>query len=305
MTTIGHVSDLHYWAFDKVNPLELLNKRLVGGVNIALNRAKKHDNKIATLALKQLDELEVDHIAISGDLTNLAFNCEYEEAAREVFTIKNAEERVSIIPGNHDYYTADTVREGRFEKTFSTLLKSDLPEYIGADYYPYCRFVGKDVAVIGLNSGMVSPPFFALGKVKLEELRRLKKLLADPVLEKRFVIVQVHHHLLPHTHKLEAMRKLVNAKEVLDILRFSKVDLVLHGHNHFSNIDVLPHLEGKGDIVISGCSSSSYVGHEKKAHRATFNVYKVQKKTFSISRFIYNNDLARFEAWDKQSFPRT
>ncbi len=304
MTTVGHVSDLHYWAFDNVKPLELLNKRLVGGVNIALNRAKKHDNKIATLALKQLDEEKVDHIAISGDLTNLAFPCEYDEAARQVYSIEDAEHRVSIIPGNHDYYTADTVREKRFENAFASILKSDLPQYLGNDHYPYCRFVGDDVAVIGLNSGLITPPFFAQGRVKEDELSRLKALLNDSALTSRFVIVQVHHHLLPHTHKLEKMRVLINADEVLTLLRECKVPLVLHGHNHISNIDTLPHLNGDKDIVISGCSSSSYVGHKKKAHRATFNIYKVNKKSFSISRYVYKNDISRFEFWDTQKFPR-
>lgn len=304
MTTLGHLSDLHFWAYKDVKLRTLFNKRIIGGVNIALNRSKKHDNKIAIQALKQLDAMSVDHIAISGDLTNLAFKCEFEEAAKHVYAVKNAEKRVSIIPGNHDYYTHDTVKEKRFENTFSTLLESDLPSYLDKDPYPYCRFVGEDVAIIGLNSGMVSSPIFAIGKIKQEELNRLEALLKDPRLVDKFIVVQVHHHLLPHPRKLEAMRRLLNADALLKILRQAKVDLVLHGHNHYSNIDTLPHLEGSGDLVISGCSASSYVDHPIKEHRATFNIYTIQKNSFSIERFIFVNKQNEFIPWDTQTFPR-
>ncbi len=84
---IGHISDLHILEVHDVRPWHFLNKRLVGGTNLLLNRGKRHSPKVVHKALSRLDELGVDHIAITGDLTNLALPSEFQAARRILDTI--------------------------------------------------------------------------------------------------------------------------------------------------------------------------------------------------------------------------
>ena len=142
---LGHISDLHVFALDRVRPWRFLNKRLVGGLNLLLHRGKAHSPQVVRQALEHLEAAQVDHIAISGDLTNLALREEFAAAAELIGQIPGAPERVSVVPGNHDYYVPSTSRRRPFEATFAAYLRSDLPSYQLEAGYPYCKLLGEDV----------------------------------------------------------------------------------------------------------------------------------------------------------------
>ncbi len=190
---LGHISDLHIFALEQTTPRRFLNKRLVGGTNILFNRGKSHSPQVVQAALDMLDSFGVDHIAITGDLTNLALEEEFRAAANVIDGITDAESRVSVVPGNHDYYVPEIEQTGAFERHFERFQQSDLPSYQLETGYPFCKFFGEDVALIGLNTGIASPPMFAVGKVDEKELRSLEQLLDDPKVRDRYKIVMLHH----------------------------------------------------------------------------------------------------------------
>src|SRR5690554_3103496 len=175
---IGHISDLHILAISDVRPWEYLNKRLVGGLNFLLNRFKAHSSVVVERALEALASLDVDHIVISGDLTNLALDLEFAAAAEIIRSIESSSSRVSVVPGNHDYYTPGAASSGRFEHHFKDYLKSDLPEYQLERGYFFCYLRGE-VAFVGLNSGIATPWLFATGKVDEDELAQAARILDD------------------------------------------------------------------------------------------------------------------------------
>lgn len=300
---IGHISDLHILDLDKPRPLQFLNKRLVGGLNLLLNRSNAHSAKVARQALDHLDALDVDHIVISGDLTNLALDSEFAAAADIVHSISGAPDRVSVVPGNHDYYTPGAVRSRRFEKYFASFLDSDLPRYQLDDGYPFCHLRG-DVAIVGLNSGIATPWLFATGRVADDELEAAARLLQAPEVAQRFKVVVIHHPLLPDKHhSIQFNRRLLNSDQVLDTLRRRDVDLVLHGHNHYFSILQVPKLSSPGTTYICEAGSTSASLGKNPMMAGKFNVYDIEDGHLTeVESHLFESHEAGFVPWRSEVF---
>ena len=303
---IGHISDLHILDIDGIRPREFLNKRLVGGVNLLLNRSDEHSVGVVREAIRHLDREDVDHIAISGDVSNLALDSEFRAVGDIMRTVRDHEERISVVPGNHDYYTRDAAESGRFERHFAPYLTSDLPAYQLETGYPFCKLMG-DVALIGLNSGIPTPWFFATGKVREDELESTEALLDDPEVRKRFTIVMVHHHLVPFEHsRIEYTRRMVNADRVLELMRQKCVDLVIHGHNHhFATIEI-PHLGGPGTLRICEAGSTSLSEYRDPKFGGKYNIYHIEGKHLAkVETHLYEGEDLGFVHWRERTFEKS
>ncbi len=303
---IGHISDLHILELDKPRPLKFLNKRLVGGLNLLLKRSNAHSSKVVERAIEHLDDHDVDHIVISGDLTNLALDSEFAAARTVVDGLRGGPDRVSIVPGNHDYYTPGAARNGRFERHFQPYLKSDLPRYQLDEGYPFCH-LRDDVAIIGLNSGIATPWLFATGRVGPDELRAAERLLDDPEVQRRFKIVVVHHPLLPDEHhSIQFNRRLLNAAEVLEMVRRKDVDLVLHGHNHYFSVLQVPKLGSPGTTYICEAGSTSVAMGGDPMMSGKFNIYTVEDGHLrQVESHLFESHEAGFLPWKSEVFRRT
>ena len=300
---LGHISDLHVLEIRDVRPWDFVNKRLVGGTNLLVKRGRTHRTEVIDQALDRLVENGVDHIAITGDLTNLALPSEFAAARRVVDRIAGAPHAVSVVPGNHDYYTPGAEREYRFERTFAPYLQSDLPAYQQPSGYPFCH-LRQDVAIIGLNSGIATLPMQATGKVRGDELRATAALLADPQVRRRFTVVMIHHHLMPVPYSgLEYLRRLVNAPQVLRVLREGNVDLAIHGHNHHWATIEVPHLGGPGTLRIceAGSTSTAHYSHPERGGK--FNIYHIENGTLAkVETHLFEAHVDDFVHWREQVF---
>src|ERR1700733_14209012 len=112
---IAHFSDLHLLSLAGVGPHRFLNKRLTGYANLRLKRGSIHRSAYVRAIAKDTYRSGVDHVVITGDITNLALEPEFE-LAREVIRddLGLAPRDVSMVPGNHDLYTRGSQRDGRF-----------------------------------------------------------------------------------------------------------------------------------------------------------------------------------------------
>ncbi|RAL23589.1 hypothetical protein DL240_05365 [Lujinxingia litoralis] len=301
---IGHISDLHILAIDRIRPWEYLNKRMVGGLNLLLNRSKAHSTSVVERALEALDSLNVDHIVISGDLTNLALDSEFAAAAEIIRSIESAFSRVSVVPGNHDYYTPGAASSGRFERHFKEYLKSDLPEYQLERGYPFCH-LREDVAIIGLNSGIATPWLFATGRVDDDELEQAARMLDDERLKSRFKIVVVHHPLMADEHhRFNFNRRMINAESVLTTLRQKNVDLILHGHNHYLSVLQVPKLGEAGTTFVCEAGSTSVEGGGPKM-AGKFNIYTIDdSQLVEIETHLFESHASGFRPFRSEVFRR-
>ena len=104
MFRLAHISDLHLLSLRGATVLSFLNKRVTGGANLLLRRAHAHQLALVERALADLAEADVDHLVVTGDLSNLSLAAEFE-LAHELLRGFGDGRRVSVIPGNHDRYT--------------------------------------------------------------------------------------------------------------------------------------------------------------------------------------------------------
>jgi 3',5'-cyclic AMP phosphodiesterase CpdA len=85
------------------NPLHLLNKRFFGWLSWRIRRRHFHRSAVVDALMDDLSHTSVDHLVVTGDLTNLSLVSEFG-AARERLKQLGAARDVSIVPGNHDAY---------------------------------------------------------------------------------------------------------------------------------------------------------------------------------------------------------
>lgn len=232
-----HCSDLHITQDYAAAPfLRLGWRRWMAMFELTIGgRATAYRNAARTLAqiVQDVERHKADHLLISGDITGYATDAEFRLAREVLGTIADDRTTCSIIPGNHDLFTANAAKAHRFEQHFGHLLTSDMPEYQREGVFPFVHLKGDDAAVVGLNSAQVVPvPGFAYGTIGPAQLNGLRELLDDPRMRHRAALVMVHHGPLTAQGRPDSrMHGLVDADALLRLLpgpRFA----VLHGHLH-------------------------------------------------------------------------
>ena len=272
---IAHLSDLHLLSLEGAVPFRLFNKRLTGYLNLRFHRKSVHKPFAVTAAARAIRELRVDHVVITGDVSNLALENEFELV--RTFLAEDLglpADRVSMVPGNHDHYTAGAHRTRRFARAFAEHLRSDLPELTPeGETYPYVRLRGP-VAIIGLSTALPRPPLVASGRLGVVQLAALERILAHPEVRDRTAVILQHHPI--HNASSAAKRMLEgldDAEEEIRILSKLPRGLLLHGHLHRRVHRRLTTARGRIDAV--GSTSASLL-HESDERMAGFNVYEIE-----------------------------
>ncbi|MCX4245950.1 metallophosphoesterase family protein [Paraliomyxa miuraensis] len=277
-----HTSDIHLLDLTGVSPWRYLNKRMTGRMNIMLKRSRSHDGRLFRAMLDMVPALGVDRVVVTGDLTNLSLEPEFDLVQR---TLRAAPVPVTVIPGNHDTYTRGSVRSGRFESYLAEFMDG---ERIGRATYPFVQRHG-DVALIGVSTAIASLPLYAVGQVGADQLTRLETILQRTAEEGLTRVVLIHH---PVVDGVSGARH-----GLLDLEAFSRVvarhgaELVLHGHEH---VTIETELRGpKGSVPIHGISSGTSVS-KKPGRQACFSVYHATAD--HIRRDLYTWNGSEFQA---------
>ena len=103
MFSLGHLSDLHATPVVVENPLHLLNKRFFGWLSWQIKRRRFHRTSVVDALMDDLSRAPIDHVVVTGDLTNIALVSEFGAARERLKRLGDARD-VSIVPGNHDAY---------------------------------------------------------------------------------------------------------------------------------------------------------------------------------------------------------
>ncbi len=276
---IAHLSDLHLLALEGAVPFRLLNKRLTGYINLRLHRGAAHRPWAARAAAHAIREMNVEHVVITGDVSNLALEAEF--ALVRAFLDDDLglpPDRVSIVPGNHDAYTAGSFRSRRFTQYLAPFMTSDLPDLVdgeGFGIFPFVRLRGP-VAFIGLSTARPRPPLVASGSLGKRQLSALDKVLAHPEVARRTPVILQHHPWHnPPTYAKRLFEGLLDANAEGRALSEVERGLLLHGHLHVRVHRQLPTNRGAIDAV--GATSASLI-HDKADKMAGFNLYEIDSE---------------------------
>lgn len=261
MIRVLHFSDVHVdLPLTSLPWTTWLGKRALGGVNHALRRRKyfvEAVDKLAALA-RFADEQRVDLALCTGDYTILGTAPELELAASAVEPLTRRPLGFATVPGNHDVYLGDSVKEARFEKHFLKYMRSDRPELATDGPFPFVRLLGDDLAVIGVSSARPNPePWRSSGRVPDAQLEGLTRLLADPSITERFVVVMTHYAPRLWNGRPDSVTHgLDNADALLAAIATVPRGCLLHGHVHrryaVREPGVRPMLLGAGSTTQAG-----------------------------------------------------
>lgn len=260
---LAHLSDVHLGPLPPPRPADLIGKRLTGYLNWTRARAHIHDMEVLKRLVADLKAQTPDHIAMTGDIMNIALPEEFP-VARAWLEGVGSGEMVSFVPGNHDAYVQSAMPILAAAFTPWTMGEGDIK-----GVYPYLRIKGP-IALIGLSSAIPTAPFIASGRLGLRQRRTCEALLNDAAKKGLARIVMLHHP--PHKKGAPAGRALSDAFEFEAMIRRTGAELVIHGHNHKLSA---AHIEGpKGPVPVIGVASGSAAGGTPE-HRAAYNLFEI------------------------------
>lgn len=290
MLRIAHLSDPHLGPLPRVRVHELFSKRAIGYANWHRGRHAMHRPEVVAALVAELRRLDPDHIAVTGDLVNIALDEEFATASEWLHAL-GAPDEISVVPGNHDAYVSVPVKRG-FGR-WAAYMTSDGAEPEERPRFPYLRRRG-DVSLIGVSSGEPSLPFMATGRVRSSQRAALRDLLQAEARLGQFRVVLIHHP--PHPGGAARHKRLIHSRRFCEVLAEAGAELVLHGHNHRTS---LAWLESDGaPIPILGVSSASVMPDETgRREAAALHLFKIAKANrgfdVTLSRYRFDNDLAQ------------
>ena len=230
---IIQLSDIHVWRYS-YNPMHLFNKRVLGTASLLAGRARKFRLERLEAVMARVRDLAADHILITGDLTTTALKAEFLDAREALAEILADPERVTIIPGNHDRYTTNSVRYRQFEKYFGAFAPSE--------GYPWLRHLDPYTAILGLDP--TRSHISARGYLPPIQIATAREMLANHSDRLRRLIVASHYPVVaPRGHAGELKhKKLKNDREVADWLAEIGPHAYCCGHVHAAWAFVPPSL---------------------------------------------------------------
>lgn len=263
--TLAHLSDPHLPPLPAARFRDLAGKRALGYLNWTRNRHKYHRREVLDALVADMQAQRPDHIAVTGDLVNLALDAEFAPAQAWLEGV-GPPDQVTVVPGNHDAYVRAT--QDRFGGTFERYLKGDASPNGSA--FPFVRRRGP-VTLIGVSSAVPTPPLMATGRLGRAQLEALDRELAQMRPDETFRVLLVHHPL----NSTSRMKRLTDSKALRALLKRHGVELVLHGHDH---IHSTMWFEGTGrDIPAVGVPSASALAHGHYP-AAAYNLFAITRE---------------------------
>jgi 3',5'-cyclic AMP phosphodiesterase CpdA len=241
---IAHISDLHLNSF----------------FNDSIYKKLKH-------LFRHLAEKKVDHLVVTGDLTDNA-------SEKDLIILRSllkkygflCGDKLSLIIGNHDIYggiqKADEIfsfparcESVDYDKKVLNFV-SHFPEafedsiYISPkNFFPFAK-IFNNILFVGVNSiarySKFSNPFASNGEVSISQFNEIAELLKANGNNVEHKIILIHHHFNKIKGKAlsslgglwqnieKQTMKLRNKRRLFNLFKEFKVDLILHGHIHES-----------------------------------------------------------------------
>ena len=269
--TLAHLSDVHLGPLPRPRSTDLIGKRMLGFLNWQKRRRQYSrmflDRLMADLALQR-----PDHIAVTGDLVNIALPEEFRLARAWLETI-GSPETVSVVSGNHDAYVRLKRDPGHraWEDYMTSNWESAGLIFQPEDGFPFVRRLGE-VALVGLSSAVPTMPLMASGRLGKRQIAVMGQAL-DALREEQLCrVVLVHHPPLPGMSPWKSA--LHDARSAQSAFIRHGAELVLHGHAHRDSIT--PLVTPQGPLFVVGVASASS-GFTRLGRVARYNLFTFRK----------------------------
>jgi len=242
---IGHISDLH-----------IADRARYPRNGFSAKDCDRHSAKLAKGLLDALREVEVDHLVVTGDLTLSSETREFERAA-DMLAWWAAAGKLTVVPGNHDVWTAEAVDSGRFLRAVGADGKGMRRP---APTYPHVVPLGEVVLVALDSARFGETPRQTAGRIGADQLRSARELCRQHQMAGKATVLAFHHHVVLPPERVSsdvhvARMPLADADQVIRLVAELPVAAVLHGHRHCAfRIDV-PGANHPTPILCAGSAS--------------------------------------------------
>lgn len=267
MFRLAHLSDIHLGPLPELSIRELASKRVTGYVNWHRNRRRAMFGDTLVNLITDLRIEAPDHIAVTGDLVNLATRKETEAARLWLHELGEPTE-VSVVPGNHDAYVPGALK--RSFRAWHQYMVGDNPLNALASSFPYVRVRGN-VSLFGVSTAEATAPFFATGTFRRAQALALARHLRVCGESGRFRVVLIHHP--PISGSTSWHKRLIGKQFFSKVIREVGAELVLHGHTHLDTLNWLDGPGGRKVPVVGVPSASQAPGSEHPASR--YNLFEI------------------------------
>ncbi len=233
---VAHVSDVHMLeSRPAVGSTYTWSVRLVSYARRLdfTSRARKLSRALTSAAL-----CGATHFVISGDLTEIGSDAQFDAFAAALHDAKITPENVTLVPGNHDAYTS--------ANGWARALDGPLRAFRGSSAHAPGSVVDRgDVVFLPVDSSCFQSIARSGGHVTDATALAIESRLADPAFKGRAVVLVQHHP--PYAHKSGAWNwidGLRGAARLTELLSRSENVQLLHGHLHRAT----EHILGKSRI---------------------------------------------------------
>jgi Icc protein len=170
----------------------------------------RYQEGLLQAAMNEINQLDPDLVVIAGDVTDEGYPDQFAAAQERLENIECP--RLVVVPGNHD---ARHVGYLHYERAFGPR-DSRLRLTAG----------GVEVALVAVDS---SKPDIDEGEIGREHYAWIEEGFRGPADLRIFVC---HHHLMPIPGTGRERNQVLDAGDILSLLRQAEVSLVLSGHRH-------------------------------------------------------------------------
>jgi 3',5'-cyclic AMP phosphodiesterase CpdA len=298
---IAHFTDLHITEPPlQVGIASLLGKRVIGWANLVFRgrySAVQFAPEVAEALVKDIREIDPDHVVVTGDVTSLSLPVEFE-TVHKILKPLFQPRKVTLLQGNHDVYISSVVRDKLFEKWFSKWSRSDLEEgsemLNGCRDYPYpiVRLLSDEVVLLCLRDSRPTKFYDSSGEVPSEQLDALERILSSKIVSGRKIILGLHYGLVDKFGQPDRrFHRLHNAERIIDLANRYNISLVIHGHIH----ERFVHRQN----VIGGMAIANPGSVAHRGYSMAYHLYDIHEGFIGLRSRRYNTDTNVFSPWDE------
>ena len=223
MAIIAQLSDLHL-VEDHYEQRPVSTRARLSCLSLGRPIEARERRERVARALADVRASGVDHLVITGDLTEDGDPAQFEVLAEVLANSHIPPERITLVPGNHDAYDAPD--------NYAAALAGPLRAYAPTSTIG-SPLVFRDVTLVPVSTALHQSVFRSAGAIAPEELEGLQRLVKDPAFRGRPLVFVQHHqpsrHFLPIVHWIDGLVE----HSVLSAMAEQIGHLhVVHGHTH-------------------------------------------------------------------------
>jgi len=293
---IFHATDLHFHVRPSWKQILFEPKRWIGMFNLhVMGRAKTFSFDVQSSIINEVHRHQPDHVIITGDLTTIATEEEFQLAQQTLKPLLTKQSQPSLalahspspssssssnsfisylIRGNHDVYTKTSASMKLFEKYFGDFR---------------CKTAELMKIAPGLSIFALDPcqptSLGSNGNYSEKQLQSLESTLAAAASPQSLILLLTHYPILDRSGRdyqsVYPWHGASNNKKLIEILRnnFHPNLLALHGHDHHGYHTKFKQNENDDKsqsfpIYNPGSSGRSFQSNKRAA---AYNLYTVEK----------------------------